>query len=152
MLVRHLRLIIKQSVRFWASRASTGTFSFSALARSLGEGNLPICCEHFLCSTTSSSSPIRLLTSTPARRAGRIIAFKGLLVDSHRVSPISLVLSRSLSLFPPQVLPDSRTLPFNDLTLSIFLAIALHDPIRAYILEICRLRGQPSRRIWTDTL
>jgi hypothetical protein len=152
MLVRHLRLIIKQSVRFWASRASTGTFSFSALARSLGEGNLPICCEHFLCSTTSSSSPIRLLTSTPARRAGRIIAFKGLLVDSHRVSPISLVLSRSLSLFSPQVLPDSRALPFNNLTFSIFLAIALYEPKRAYILEIFSLRGQPSRGIWTDTL
>ena len=152
MLVRHLRLIIKQSVRFWASRASTGTFSFSALARSLGEGNLPICCEHFLCSTTSSSSPIRLLTSTPARRAGRIIAFKGLLIDSiESLLFLSSCLVHCRS-FPPQVLPDSRALPFNNLTFSIFLAIALYDPTRAYILEICRLRGQPSRVIWTDTL
>jgi hypothetical protein len=68
----------------------------------------------------------------------------------HRVSPISLVsLAVALS---PQVLPHSRALPFNDLTFSIFLAIALHDPIRAYVLELCRLRGQPSRGIWTDTL
>jgi hypothetical protein len=88
------------------SRASTtDTFSFSALARSLGEGNLAICCQHFLCSTSSlllSYPSSHFNTSTEGRENN---CFQRSSYRLHRVSPISLVLSRSLSLFPPKCCP-----------------------------------------------
>jgi hypothetical protein len=79
----------------------TTTFSFSALARSLGEGNLAICCQRFLCSTSSlllSYPSSHLNTTKEGRENNHTVPF--FLSTPKSLSSLLFLSSRSLSLFP----------------------------------------------------